>query len=64
MFPVYLLEDNSIQRQKYAEFIKNGILINDADLELKSHHRNCRRLHSRLHPSKTRTILLRYGNPR
>lgn len=36
MFPVYLLEDNSIQRQKYAEFIKNGILINDADLELKS----------------------------
>lgn len=36
MFPVYLLEDNAIQRQKYAEFIKNGILINDANLELKS----------------------------
>lgn len=36
MFPVYLLEDNSIQRQKYAEYIKNGILINDANLELKS----------------------------
>lgn len=36
MFPVYLLEDNDIQRQQYAEFIKNGILINDANLELKS----------------------------
>lgn len=36
MFPVYLLEDNEIQRQKYAEFIKNGILINDANLELKA----------------------------
>jgi len=36
VFPVYLLEDNSIQRQKYAEFIQNGILINDANLELKS----------------------------
>lgn len=36
MFPVYLLEDNEIQRAKYAEFIKNGILINDANLELKS----------------------------
>ncbi|MFC6175348.1 response regulator transcription factor [Companilactobacillus huachuanensis] len=36
MFPVYLLEDNSIQRQKYVEFIQNGILINDANLELKS----------------------------
>ncbi|KRN97756.1 response regulator transcription factor [Companilactobacillus kimchiensis] len=36
MFPIYLLEDNDIQRQKYAEFIKNGILINDANLELKS----------------------------
>lgn len=35
MFPVYLLEDNEIQRQKYSEFIKNGILINDANLELK-----------------------------
>jgi len=35
MFPVYLLEDNEIQRQKYTEFIKNGILINDAHLELK-----------------------------
>lgn len=35
MFPVYLLEDNDIQRSKYAEFIKNGILINDANLELK-----------------------------
>lgn len=36
MFPVYLLEDNDIQRQQYAEFIRNGILINDANLELKS----------------------------
>jgi len=36
LFPIYLLEDNDIQRQKYAEFIKNGILINDANLELKS----------------------------
>lgn len=36
MFPVYLLEDNEVQRQKYAEFIKNGILINDANLELKT----------------------------
>lgn len=36
MFPVYLLEDNEIQRAKYTEFIKNGILINDANLELKS----------------------------
>lgn len=36
MFPVYLLEDNEIQRQKYAEFIKNGILINDANLQLKT----------------------------
>lgn len=35
MFPVYLLEDNEIQRQKYTEFIKNGILINDANLEIK-----------------------------
>lgn len=35
MFPVYLLEDNDIQRSQYAEFIKNGILINDANLELK-----------------------------
>lgn len=35
MFPVYLLEDNEIQRKKYLEFIKNGILINDANLELK-----------------------------
>jgi len=35
VFPVYLLEDNEIQRKKYLEFIKNGILINDANLELK-----------------------------
>lgn len=34
MYPVYLLEDNEIQRQKYAEFIKNGILINDTNMEL------------------------------
>jgi len=33
VFPVYLLEDNEIQRQKYTEFIKNGILINDANLK-------------------------------
>lgn len=36
VFPVYLLEDNAIQREKYAEFIRNGILINDANLQLKS----------------------------
>jgi len=35
VFPVYLLEDNAIQRAKYIEFIKNGILINDANLELR-----------------------------
>ena len=36
MFPVYLLEDNEIQREKYTEFINKGILINDAHMKLKS----------------------------
>ncbi|MFD1419217.1 response regulator transcription factor [Companilactobacillus keshanensis] len=35
MFPVFLLEDNDIQRQHYKTFINNGIMINDAPMELK-----------------------------
>jgi len=35
MFPVFLLEDNEIQRNKYTEYITNGILINDASMKLK-----------------------------
>ncbi|WP_159102811.1 hypothetical protein [Companilactobacillus paralimentarius] len=34
MYPIYLLEDNELQRNKYAEFIHNGILINDANMFL------------------------------
>lgn len=34
MYPIYLLEDNEIQRNKYTEFIHNGILINDANMAL------------------------------
>lgn len=34
MYPIYLLEDNELQRNKYAEFIHNGILINDANMTL------------------------------
>lgn len=35
MFPVFLLEDNDTQRQRYKTFINNGIMINDAPMELK-----------------------------
>lgn len=34
MYPIYLLEDNELQRNKYVEFIHNGILINDANMAL------------------------------
>ncbi|HIY93559.1 DNA-binding response regulator [Companilactobacillus sp. HBUAS56275] len=34
MYPIYLLEDNELQRNQYAEFIQNGILINDANMAL------------------------------
>lgn len=35
MLPVYLLEDDDVQRKNYSEFINNSIMINDADMELK-----------------------------
>ncbi|MFC6324100.1 response regulator transcription factor [Companilactobacillus baiquanensis] len=35
MFPIFLLEDNDVQRQRYKTFINNGIMINDAPMELK-----------------------------
>jgi Response regulator of the LytR/AlgR family len=35
MYPIYLLEDNEIQRKNYKLFIENGIMINDANMELK-----------------------------
>ncbi|WP_334332214.1 LytTR family DNA-binding domain-containing protein [Companilactobacillus sp. HBUAS59544] len=34
MYPVYLLEDNPIQRQKFIKYIQNGIVINDANMAL------------------------------
>lgn len=34
MYPVYLLEDNPLQREKFAKYIQNGIVINDADMQL------------------------------
>ena len=35
MLPVYLLEDDNVQRENYSDFIHNSIMINDADMELK-----------------------------
>lgn len=35
MLPIYLLEDDDVQRKNYIEFINNSIMINDAHMELK-----------------------------
>lgn len=35
MLPIYLLEDDELQRKNYSEFINNSIMINDSDMELK-----------------------------
>ncbi|WP_125589668.1 response regulator transcription factor [Companilactobacillus jidongensis] len=35
MLPIYLLEDDDVQRKNYSKFINNSIMINDANMELK-----------------------------
>ncbi|APX72137.1 response regulator transcription factor [Companilactobacillus allii] len=35
MLPIYLLEDDEVQRNNYSEFINNSIMINASDMELK-----------------------------
>ncbi|WP_125569175.1 response regulator transcription factor [Companilactobacillus insicii] len=35
MLPIYLLEDDDVQRENYIKFINNSIMINDANMQLK-----------------------------